>query len=126
VVWMRQTHVSIVIANLLICQVVFRTGKNYSGWINNMHVSMQALPATTRGLRALFDDAIRRGGRGRVESDERGKASKKEEKRGESRSEGLVKPAVEWRASAACRERVTSIGTRRDFDDAELPSDSAR
>jgi hypothetical protein len=59
-----------------------------------MHVSMQALPATTRGLRALFDDAIRRGGRGRVESDERGKASKKEEKRGESRSEGLVKPAT--------------------------------
>ena len=54
-VWMRQTHVSIVIANLLICQIVFRTGKDYSARINNMHVSMQALPATTRDSRALFD-----------------------------------------------------------------------
>jgi hypothetical protein len=29
-----------------------------SAWINNMHVSMQALPAKTRDSRALFDDAI--------------------------------------------------------------------
>jgi hypothetical protein len=48
-------------------------------------------------------------------------------KRRVRRSEGLAKAAVEWTASAACRELVTSIGTRRDFDDTEspqLPTDS--
>jgi hypothetical protein len=53
-----------------------------SAWINNMHVSMQALPAKTRDSRALFDDAIRRGSRGIAGGrDERGKAQKKEEEK---------------------------------------------
>ena len=47
--------------------LVLQSYTSYEVWINNMHVSMQALPATTRESRALFDDAIRRGrgGRGR-------------------------------------------------------------
>lgn len=86
-VWMRQMHVLVIITRLfhLAYQVV--SCKIYEARINNMHVSMQALPATTRDSRALFDDTIRRGGPrertavdGREESDERGKAQKKEEK----------------------------------------------
>lgn len=49
---------------------------------------------------------------------------RKRRRRGESRVEGLESSAVEWTASAARRERVTSIGTRRDFDDREPASES--
>jgi hypothetical protein len=50
--------------------------------------------------------------------------TRKRRRRGESRVEGLESSAVEWTASAACGERVTSIGTRRDFDDREPASES--
>lgn len=62
----------------------------------------------TGGQRAMREERLRR----------------KRRRRGESRVEGLESSAVEWTASAARRERVTSIGTRRDFDDREPASES--
>jgi hypothetical protein len=74
-------------------------------WINNMHVSMQALPAKTRDSRALFDDAIwtgkAAGEDGREQSDQRGKAHLKEEKKRRGPERGSFKAAVEWTASVA-------------------------
>jgi hypothetical protein len=105
VVWMRQMHVLIMITSLFHLAYQVLSCKNYEAWINNMHVSMQALPAKTRDSRALFDDAIwtgrAAGEDGKEESDEKGKAQKKEEKKRRSPERGSFTAAVEWTASAA-------------------------
>ena len=127
-VCMRQMHVSIVIANLVICRVLFRTGKFYRRGLIictcRCRLFRRRHEIRVRYSTTLFDGEAAGSQAGGMREE---RLREKRRRRGVRRSEGLAKAAVEWTASAACRELVTSIGTRRDFDDTEspqLPTDS--
>lgn len=83
-VWMRQMHVLVITTYLFHLAYQVLSCKNYEAWINNMHVSMQALRRRHENrvrYSTTLSDGEGAGEDGREESDERGKVQKIEEEK---------------------------------------------